>query len=40
MHDWQVELYAWRQSTNKVYRAMAEQYKAHFTLHHLDDMLC
>lgn len=39
-HDWQVELYAWRQSTNKVYSAMAEQYKEHFTLHHLDDMLC
>ena len=29
---------AWRQSTNKVYSAMAEQYKEHFTLHHLDKM--
>ena len=37
-HAWQVELYAWRQSTNKVYSAMAEQYMEHFTLHHLDKM--
>lgn len=37
-HDWQVELYAWRKSTNRVYWQMAEEYNEHFTLHFLDEM--